>query len=77
MDNPLKIAAQIPDSRFNLSKTDLHPALEQIMRNAAGSNPLLSGLIQRRLLTSRFDGWDLREVGRQLVWGESFDVHFH
>src|SRR5437016_3537092 len=40
-DNLLKIATQIPDGRVNLSKTDLHAALEQIMRNPASSNPLL------------------------------------
>ena len=39
--NFLKIAAQIPDGRVNLSKTDLHPALEQPMLNPARSNPLL------------------------------------
>ena len=43
-DNLFKIAAQIPYGRVNLSKTDLHPALEQIIRNTAGSNPLLSKL---------------------------------
>src|SRR5438094_3942126 len=32
-DNLLKIATQIPNGRINLSKTDLHAALEQIMRN--------------------------------------------
>src|SRR5436305_12265221 len=32
-DDPLKIAAQIPDGWINLSKTNLHPALEQTMRN--------------------------------------------
>src|SRR5205823_6107874 len=40
-DDLLKIAAQIPDGRVNLSKTNLHAALEQTMRNAARSNPLL------------------------------------
>src|SRR6266480_3137448 len=40
-DNLLKIPAQIPDGRVNLSKTDLHPALEQPMLNPARSNPLL------------------------------------
>ena len=40
-DDLLKIATQIPDGRVNLSKTDLHAALEQIMRNPASSNPLL------------------------------------
>ena len=44
MDDLLEIAAQIPDSRVNLSKTDLHAALEQIMRNTVGSNPLLFAL---------------------------------
>src|SRR5207249_4846274 len=40
-DDLLKIAAQISDCRVNLSKTNLHPALEQTMRNTARSNPLL------------------------------------
>ena len=39
-DNLLKIAAQISDCRVDLSKTDLHAALEQTMRNPASSNPL-------------------------------------
>src|SRR5204863_6591683 len=39
-DNLLKIAAQISDCRVDLSKTDLHAALEQIMRKPASSNPL-------------------------------------
>ena len=42
-DDLLKIAAQISHSRVNLSKTNLHAALEQIMRNRASSNPLLLG----------------------------------
>jgi hypothetical protein len=60
-----------------LSKADLHAALEQIMRNTAGSNALLSALIRRRLFTAGFDGWDFREVGRQLVCGKGFHVQFH
>src|SRR5213595_4265156 len=36
----LKIAAQIPYGRINLSKTDLHAAQSQIMRNAVRSNHL-------------------------------------
>src|SRR5882724_1090420 len=36
--NFLKIAAQIPDGGVNLSKTNLHAALQQIMCNAARSN---------------------------------------
>ena len=77
MDDLLEIAAQIPDGRVNLSKTDLHAALEQIMRNTAGSNALLSALIRRRLFAAGFDCGDFREVGRQLVSGEGFHVHFH
>src|SRR5439155_7480663 len=43
-DDLLKIAAQISHSRVNLSKTNLHAALEQIMRNTASSNPLFVAL---------------------------------
>src|SRR5205809_1040693 len=43
-DNLLKIAAQIADRRINLRQTDLHAALEQVMRNAAASNPLFLAL---------------------------------
>src|SRR5437764_3712995 len=39
-DDPLKIAAQISNCWVNLSKTNLHPALQQTMRNPASSNPL-------------------------------------
>src|SRR4029453_346115 len=72
----LKIAAQIPDSRGNLSKTNLHAALGQIMRNTAGSNALLFALIQRRLFAAGFDGRDVREIGRHLVCLKGFHVHF-
>jgi hypothetical protein len=77
MDDLLKIAAQIPYGRVNLSKTNLHAALEQIMRNTVRSNALLSSLIRCHLFAAGFDCGDFREVGRQPVWGEGFHIHFH
>src|SRR5438034_1168212 len=37
------VASQIPYGRVNLSKTNLHTALRQVMRNGVTSNPLLLG----------------------------------
>src|SRR5439155_17273881 len=43
-DDQFAIAAQIAHRGVNLSKTNLHAALKQIMRNAAASNPLFLAL---------------------------------
>src|SRR5436190_4852373 len=43
-DDQFAITAQIAHRRVNLSKTNLHAALRQIMRNTAGSNPVLPAL---------------------------------
>ena len=42
-DDQFAIASQIPYGRVNLSKTNLHAALRQVMRNGVTSNPLLLG----------------------------------
>jgi len=44
-DEQFAIAPQIPDCRVDLSKTNLHAALRQIMRNTATGNVLLTGFL--------------------------------
>jgi hypothetical protein len=67
MDDLLEIAAQIPDGRVNLSKTDLHAALEQIMRNTACSNPLLSPLAIRSHIGAEIHGKNWISLAVDLV----------
>ena len=67
MDDLLEIAAQIPDGRVNLGKTDLHAALEQIMRNTAGSNALLSRMKIRCHIDAEIHGKSWTSLAVDLI----------
>src|SRR6266481_5172908 len=50
-DDQFAVPSQVPDSRVNLSKTNLHAAVGQIMRNGESSNFLLPRLTASELST--------------------------